>query len=692
MLSCLKIRDLAIIDELELELGAGLNVLTGETGAGKSILVSALELVLGGKGRAELVRSGARDGEVEALFDVSGDVRVQRQLQALEMEAEGELVVRRVISANGRTRGFINGKLATQQILAQITRGLTDISSQHEHHTLSDPSTHLGYLDAFAGVGALRQRMSRAYHALRQAEAVLRDFEARLRDRETREGVLHAQVQEIQDVAPEPEEDVALEQRGHRLRSVESLLRLTGEAAELLYERDDSVADGLAQAGRRVTEAAELDPALAPLAVQLEALRNQLEDAARELGRHVLSTRADPEELQRTEERLYELCKLKRRYGGSLEQVLAYLEKSQAELEELQDHGKTSETLQAGRAQALEEARSVARTLSAERQQAAGRLAAAISRELDSLGMGGARIHVELVRSAELRSSERSEQLRSEQLRSEQLRSEQLRSEQLRSEQLRSEQLRSEDGVTEVGYADGGLPQGAVALQPAELSVDGARLSADGLERAEFLIAPNRGEEARSLHKVASGGELSRAMLAIKCVLAELGPAGMYAFDEVDTGVGGGMAEIIGRKIRSVAAHRQVLCITHLPQIAVFADHHFKVEKSVRAGRTVSTVRRLSAKEQAEEIARMLGGLKITPKTRAAAQELLVQARQSVRRCPVPTDAAATSGVSASGVSASGVSTSAVPKGAVSKGAVSKSAVSTRSAATRPVRAGNAAS
>ena len=293
MLSCLKFRDLASIDELELELGPGLNVLTGETGAGKSILVSALELVLGGKGRAELVRSGARDGEVEALFDVSGDARVQRQLQALEMEAEGELVVRRVISASGRTRGFINGKLATQQVLAEITRGLTDISSQHEHHTLSDPSTHLGYLDAFAGVGALRQRMSRAYHALRQAEAVLRDFETRLRDREAREGVLYAQAQEIQDIAPELGEDVAL----------------TGEAAELLYERDDSVADGLAQAWRRVTEAAELDPALGPLALQLEALRSQLEDAARELGRHVLSTRADPEELQRTEERLARIAR-----------------------------------------------------------------------------------------------------------------------------------------------------------------------------------------------------------------------------------------------------------------------------------------------------------------------------------------------------------------------------------------------
>ncbi len=566
MLSCLRIRDLAIIDELELELGPGLNVLTGETGAGKSILVSALELVLGGRGRPELVRSGAKGGEVEALFEVSSDPQVRRQLQALEMDAQDELVVRRVISACGRTRCFINGKLATQQVLAEITRGLTDISSQHEHHTLSDPGTHLGYLDAFAGIGPLRQRMSRAYHALRQAEAVLRDFEARLRDRGAREAVLQLQIKDIEDVGPVLEEDIALEQECTRIRSVETLLRLTGEAAELLCERDDSVMDGLAGAGRRVREAAELDAGLAPLSIQLEAIRSELEDAARELSRHVRCVRPDPEALQQAEERLYQLSKLKRRYGGSLEVVLAYLEKSRAELDELSQHVVTSETVQRGRAQALEEAQSVARALSAQRRQAATQLASAISRELESLGMGGARIQVEL------------------------------------------RPIRGDAG---------------------EVSVDGGQLSADGLERAEFLIAPNRGEEARSLHKVASGGELSRAMLAIKCVLADLGPAGMYAFDEIDTGVGGGMAEIIGRKIRSVALHRQVLCITHLPQIAVFADQHFKVEKLMRGERTLSTVRRLTKREQREEIARMLGGLKITAKTRAAARELLREARQT---------------------------------------------------------------
>lgn len=605
-MSCLRIQDLAIIDELELELGPGLNVVTGETGAGKSILVSALELILGGKGRPELVRSGAKSAEVEALFVLEDDPRLSQALRKLELEAEGELVVRRVLSPCGRARGFVNGRLVPQPVLAELTRGLTDISSQHEHHTLSDPSTHLGYLDAFARSAALRERLSRAYAALRQAALRVREWDTRWRDRAAREELLWAQVQEIEAAALDADaawEEQELEQRCRRLRSAEALLRLTGEAADLLYERDDSVVDGLAQAGRHIVEAAELDVALAPLAAQLEALRVQLGDAARELGRHVRNTRPDPEALQQAEERLYQLAKLKRRYGGNLEGVLAHLSESRAELEALSQHGTASATLELELARSFDEAQSLARMLSAERRQAAGQLGCAISKQLESLGMSGARIQVAL----------RSHALSP-----------------LASPAVSPDMspTASPAASHDVSAAVSQRLARQAACAPAGFAVDGVQLSAEGLERAEFLIAPNRGEEARSLHRVASGGELGRTMLAIKCVLADLGPAGMYVFDEIDTGVGGGMAEIIGRKIRGVAHYRQVLCITHLPQIAVFAAQHFKMEKLVRAERTLSTVRRLTGKEQREEIARMLGGLTITAKTRAAARELLHQARQ----------------------------------------------------------------
>src|SRR4051812_183463 len=346
MLSCLRIRDLAIIDELELELGSGLNVLTGETGSGKSILVSALELVLGGKSRGDLVRTGAKAAEVEALFDVSGDLAVRQQLQALDIDAEDELVVRRVLSSCGRSRAFVNGQLATQQVLARLTRGLTDISSQHEHHTLTDPSTHLGFLDAFAGAARLRQEVTRAYHALKQAEAQLADFEQRVCEREARLDLLRSHVDDIESAGLRSGEELELEQACTRLRSVDNLLRLTGKAADLLYEQDESVLSGLASATRRLSEAATLDTSLADIASQLEGLRSQLDDTTRELGRKLASLRPDPDALHKAEERLYLLAKLKRRYGGTVESVREYLVACRAELDELNEQVTTRETLE----------------------------------------------------------------------------------------------------------------------------------------------------------------------------------------------------------------------------------------------------------------------------------------------------------------------------------------------------------
>lgn len=566
MLTCLRIRDLAIIDQLEVELGPGLNVVTGETGAGKSMLVDALELVMGGRGKAELVRTGAAQAEVEALFDASDDEALKARLAELGVEADGEIVIRRVLLANGRTRAYVNGRMASAQQLGELVRGLADISSQHEHHTLSNPQTHLGYLDAFAGLAAQREGTSKAYAIVKQAHEALREFEARVSDRTQREDILRFQIREIEEIDPKAGEEQTLAEQRDRLRHADSLMRLAGDAAETLYERDGSVSEALAQVALHVLEAARLDNSLIELARQLESVRTQIEEAARELGRYTRSIHADPEALTGVEERLHALQKLKRKYGGTLESVVEHLTRSKRELSALDDHESTSDELRRGYDAALTAAASCARALSSQRRRAASKLANAISKELASLGMGGARIEVDV------------------------------------------SPLEGRSG---------------------EIEIDGARLSPNGLDRAEFLIAPNKGEQARPLMRIASGGELSRAMLAIKRVLAGIGPAGMYVFDEVDTGIGGGIAEVIGRKIKDVSLHRQVLCITHLPQIAVFADHHYKVEKAVVGERTQSTVRKLSRKEQEEEIARMLGGLRITSKTRAAAAEMLRDARVS---------------------------------------------------------------
>jgi DNA repair protein RecN (Recombination protein N) len=566
MLTCLRIRDLAIIDHLELCLGPGLNVVTGETGAGKSILVDALELLLGGRGKPELVRTGAAQAEVEALFEVGDDHALRDKLSALELPLDEDLVIRRVLLANGRTRAFVNGRMASAQQLTELVRGLADISSQHEHHMLSNPLHHLLYLDAFAELTADKERVGMLYRSLKQAHEALAAFDAQVRDRSQREDLLRYQIREIDEVSPRLGEEPELVEQRDRLKHADTLMRVAGAAADALYERDESISELLSQVALRLAEAVGLDASLGDIAGQLEAARVQLDDAARELGRYTRALQPDPERLAELDERLHALGKLRRKYGGSLDQVIAHVEKARTELSAFDDCEGTRARLAEAESAALTQTATAARKLSQRRKKAAEKLADAIGRELSSLGMGGARIQVD------------------------------------------------------VSTAEG---------KNGELSVDGARLSSSGLDRVEFLIAPNRGEVARPLGKIASGGELSRAMLAIKRILAGVGPAGMYVFDEVDTGVGGAIAEVIGRKIHDVSAHRQVLCITHLPQIAVFATSHFKVEKTLVDERTVSVVQKLGKRQQEAEIARMLGGLKITEKTRAVAAEMLKEARAS---------------------------------------------------------------
>lgn len=567
MLTCLRVRHFAIIDELEVELGPGLNVVTGETGAGKSILVDALELVLGARGRPDVIRTGEKEAEVEALFDLSGDAAVRARLEAAGMGSEDELLVRRVVQANGRTRAYVNGRLATAAQLAEIAAGLADISSQHEHHSLVDVAHHLEYLDAYAGLAPERARMERAFEALRAATAAADELDGRAKNRAEREDLLRFQIREIDDLAPVPGEMPELLAERERLRHAERLVKVAGGAEDALYARDEAVCAELARIAVEVEEAGRIDPRLAAIASQLDVARAQVEDAACDLGRYARGVTVDPERLAEIDERIERLKRLERKYGGSIDAILEHRERAAAELAELDHHEDRLAAIGAARAAALEEARAIAGRLSGARREAAERLGASIGAELRSLGMGDARVVVDV----------------------------------------------------EVD-ADVGASPGAIVL-------DGARLGPRGVDKAELLIAPNRGEEPRPLRRIASGGELSRSMLAIKRVLGALGAAGLYVFDEVDAGVGGAVAEVIGQKLKDVARHHQVLCITHLPQIAVYADSHFRVHKEVVADRTRSGIVRLKKDERLEEIARMLGGLKVTSKTRAAAREMIEGAR-----------------------------------------------------------------
>jgi DNA repair protein RecN (Recombination protein N) len=558
MLVCLRVSDFAIIDELEVVLEPGLNVVTGETGAGKSMLVHALELVLGAKPRPELLRAGAQAAEVDALFDLGGDPRARERLELAGLTSLGdELALRRVVPRSGSSRAYINGKLASAASLGELARGLVEVTSQHEHHTLADARTHLDVLDSFAALDGTRAKVRTAYEQWRTADAARAQHAERLLARDERLDVLRHQLEQFDALAPEPGELERLRAERERLRHAERLMQAAGNAEDALYARDRSLCAELAQLTRELDDAARVDATLSPLAERVAAAQNELEDAAAELGRYARAVALDPERLAQVEDRVEALDRLTRRHGGSLDAVLGWADSAREELDALEGAETHAAQLQADCERTLDEASKLATTLSRKRKAAAGRLGKVIAKELRSLDMGEARVVVEVERAGD----------------------------------------------------------GAAA--------DGAGLGPTGIDRAELLLAPNPGEPPRPLRRIASGGELSRALLAVKRVLGGLGPSGLYVFDEVDAGIGGKTAAVVGRKLREVAQHHQVLCITHLAPIAVYADAHHHVSKETTRGRTRSSLRRLVDDDRVDEIARMLGGIGITDRTRETARELL---------------------------------------------------------------------
>ncbi len=560
MLAQLTVRNVVLIERLVLDLAPGFNVVTGETGAGKSMVVDALSLVLGGRARPDLVRGGADEAEVEALFELSPGSRAAAKLEAAGIPSERELVVRRVVQAEGRSRAYVNGRLCTAAQLAEIAADLCDIASQHESVSLTDPSTHVEYLDAFGHLDGERIRVAEQVDGLSEVQRELVAASAQERGRAERDDFLRWQMRELDELDPRDGEETELEHERGRLRHAEKLEAATRHAADRLYEGEGAICDELGRLGAELDQAAGIDGSLASLARTVESARGELADAARALARYAETVEASPERLAEVEERAFRLQKLLRKHGPATADLLAYRAGLARELASLASASERVGELEAEKNRRATEAGAAARALSRKRRDVAEKLADAIGRELSQLGMGRARVVVDVQPTAS------------------------------------------------AGEA---------------LLVDGARLTRAGIDRVEFLIAPNRGEEPRPLRRIASGGELSRALLALKRVLADQGPAGTYVFDEVDAGIGGAVAEVIGRSIADIARHRQVVCITHLPQIAALADAHFVVDKTESRGRTHTSVKRLEPSERVEEIARMIGGIKVGDATRRAAAELL---------------------------------------------------------------------
>ena len=555
MLELLRVRAFAIIEELEVHFAAGFNVLTGETGAGKSILVEALHLVLGGRAQADSVRTGAEEAEVQALFRPRDPLACDARLQALGLPAAGaELVVRRTVQREGRSRAWVNGALATAAQLQQTTRGLLDISGQHEHVGLLDAGLHLDLLDAHAQLGELRGEFSRAFEALAAAERVRAQLDSDESARAERADWLRYQLDELVKAAPQPGEDEKLARERRVLAAAEKLRAGAQESEALLSET------GAYKAAKRLDEMSAIDPALSALAQSVRGAAAELSEAARELGRYASRAGGDPQRLEQLDERLEVLRKLARKHGGTLAGALQRRDQMKHELASLENHDDELARRTEEVRKLAEVAQALAGRLSEKRRSAAAGFSKAVASELSALGMARSEL--------------------------------------------------------------------AVRFSPPAEAVAG--LGPRGLETAELLLSPNPGEELRPLARIASGGELSRVLLAVKRVLAESDPVDAYLFDEVDAGIGGATADGVGRALSAVARRRQVICITHLPQIAVFAGRHLTVEKEIVKGRTFSRIAAVDGDERVRELARLLGG-KATDTALEHARELLAAAQEGRR-------------------------------------------------------------
>jgi len=574
VLSVLRISGFALIDELELDLGPGLTVITGETGAGKSIIVEALGLLRGGRASADLIRAGRDEARVEAIIDLppEGAAELRARLEAEGRDGpqsdgeEGEhgLLVRRTVSRTGRGRIHLAGGLATAGDLTTTVAGLIDIASQHDQQSLTDAESQMAILDAFAENERLRADMAAAHRTLVETTAALASFNADARTRAEREDLLKFQLAELEAAALQPGEDEQLRVERERLKGAEKFFGAASRGEEVLYAQESAVVGMIAAVSRELAPLAALDPTLASAVERLAGAQATVEDVARDLGRYASHVRSDPARLAEVEERLFLLSRLCRKHGATLSEGI---ERRATLARELSEMGSFEEGLAERRdaqARADAAAHAAAEALSKSRRKAASGLEKKIAETLRDLGLGSARLPI-LV-----------------------------------------------EPRTSAGDAAGEVTIGA-----------------SGADRVRFLFAPNPGEEARPLARIASGGELSRVMLAVKQALAKTDRVLTYIFDEVDSGVGGGTAETIGRKLKKIAAARQVIAITHLPQIAAFADAHIRVTKTSGQGRTRVAVEPVSGKERTREIARMLGGATPSAEATAHADEMLRRASAS---------------------------------------------------------------
>jgi len=555
MLLELNIKDLAIIDELSLELGSGLSVFTGETGAGKSIIIDAIDLVLGGRASTELVRSSRDEARVEAVFDVSGLFGVSALLDEAGLPTEENLFIKRIVSRSGRSRIFINGSIASATLLATLGRLLIDVYGQSEHQALTKVEEHIDMLDDFGGLQSMKVAMAGLYQSWSTARRDLDKVQAEIKKAAEDQELLEFQSGEIEEAALIGGEEDELTREHGRLKNAERILKTAEEGSSMLYGADGAVLEKLGRLVGELKELARYDKELGSLGERLESAAFEVEDVATTLRDYGRTLELDPTRLLEIEDRLDLIIKLKRKYGDTIRDVLNKKQEIDDRLLSITDSEGRKNELEAELAALTKEVTEFSVKLTKAREKAAKALKKGIETELAGLGMKGTIFQVDIER---------------------------------------------------IGSSD-----------------DVYSFSATGSDKVCFMIATNKGEELKMLSKVASGGELSRIMLAMKGITSR-GLVPTLIFDEVDTGIGALMSKVVGAKLKDLSTTHQTLCITHMAQIAAFAGNHYLVEKSENSeGRVVSGVRKLSEQEHLERIAWMLGGDEPTGTTLKHAREMV---------------------------------------------------------------------
>lgn len=553
MLRHVQISDLVIVEALSLELEPGMTALTGETGAGKSILIDALGLALGATADRSLVRAGRERAEVTALFELPPDSPVLAWLEARELASEQECILRRVIAREGRSRAFINGRPVTRALLAELGEQLVEIHGQHEHQRLLRPAVQRELLDAWAGHGKLLQAVAETHARWKKAREALERLQAESGERARRMDYLAFQVEELRQLAPLAEELESLENEQRRLANADELGRDLAGLLQALDEGEPSAGELLSRCALESERlATELAPELTPAAELLESARIQAAEAADMLRSFAAGIEQDPQRLAEVDRRLGELHDAARKHRVEARQLGGLLTELEAELKRLEHAEENLEVLETELESARRQWLEACQTLGRSRRKAAGKLSEIITRSMQELAMEGGRF--------------------------------------------------------EIAVETLGEKQGA----------------AHGLDSVTFRVSANPGQPLAPLSRVASGGELSRLSLAIQVATTSLGSVPTLIFDEVDVGIGGAVAETVGRLLRTLGGSRQVLCVTHLPQVAARAHHHLKVEKQTDKKSTRTGIQALSEKERVREIARMVGGSRITRQTLAHAEEMMV--------------------------------------------------------------------